>query len=191
MAPGPITAATLTAGSHRRDAGALIALGHIAIELPLILLLAAGLGSQLQWMPVRAAIGLAGGCVLIWMGGQLLWDLRDSPADLPSAVERHPFVTGLVLTAANPYFFVWWATVGLTLTSQALQLGGLALLLFALAHWLCDVSWLTVLSWAGFKGTEAFGPRMQSAISAVCGLVLVAFGLRFVCGAATHLAQLV
>ena len=157
MAPGPMTAATLTAGSHRRNAGALIALGHIAIELPLILALAAGLGGLLESIFVRSAIGLAGGIVLIWMGGLLLWNLRAGPTDSPTSVDRHPFLTGVVLTVANPYFLVWWATVGLTLTSQALHFGLLALLLFALVHWLCDVGWLTVLSWAGFKGAEVYG----------------------------------
>ncbi len=193
MAPGPITAATLTAGSHRRNAGAgaVIALGHIAIELPLILALAAGLGGLLESIPVRSAIGLAGGAVLIWMGGQLLWNLRGGPADTPTSVDRHPFLTGVVLTAANPYFLVWWATVGLTLTLQALHFGLLALLLFALVHWLCDVGWLTVLSWAGFKGAELYGARMQTTVSLICGLVLCGFGIQFAVSAASQLSRLI
>jgi len=40
MAPGPITAATLAAGARGRHAGAMICLGHVVVELPLILLLA-------------------------------------------------------------------------------------------------------------------------------------------------------
>jgi threonine/homoserine/homoserine lactone efflux protein len=191
MAPGPITAATLTAGSHRRNAGAVIALGHIAIELPLILALAAGLGGLLESIPVRSAIGLTGGIVLVWMGGQLLWNLRGAPPDAQTSVDRHPFLTGVVLTAANPYFLVWWATVGLTLTLEALHIGLLALLLFALVHWLCDLGWLTVLSWAGFKGAEIYGPRMQTAVSTICGLVLCGFGVKFAINAATQLSQLV
>lgn len=37
MAPGPITAATLAAGERNRHAGTWICIGHIAVELPLIL----------------------------------------------------------------------------------------------------------------------------------------------------------
>lgn len=44
MAPGPITAATLAAGTRSRHAGVLVALGHLVIELPLVLLLVAGIG---------------------------------------------------------------------------------------------------------------------------------------------------
>ncbi len=61
MAPGPITAATLAAGERNRHAGAWICGGHIAVELPLILLLAAGLGTFLESKGIRAGIGLVGG----------------------------------------------------------------------------------------------------------------------------------
>ena len=59
--PGPITAATLAAGERNRHAGAWICIGHIAVELPLILLLAAGLGTFLESKGIRAGIGLVGG----------------------------------------------------------------------------------------------------------------------------------
>ncbi len=179
LAPGPITAATLSAGSQRRDAGVLIALGHMLIELPLILLLAAGLGTHLVSPVLRATIGLAGGGVLLWMGLQLLRSLRSATVHEATSAERHPLLTGVILTAANPYFLIWWATVGLALTSQALHYGLLALVLFAIVHWLCDLVWLMVLSWAGFKGTEVFGSRMQTIVSASCGVVLLGFGLKF------------
>jgi threonine/homoserine/homoserine lactone efflux protein len=44
MAPGPITAAIPAVGTRSRHAGVLVALGHLAVELPLILLLVAGIG---------------------------------------------------------------------------------------------------------------------------------------------------
>ncbi len=56
MAPGPITAATLAAGARSRHAGAMIALGHAVVEMPLILLLVVGVGSFLESSAVRAGI---------------------------------------------------------------------------------------------------------------------------------------
>ncbi|MEN6558051.1 MAG: LysE family transporter, partial [Thermoguttaceae bacterium] len=44
MAPGPITAATLAAGARNRHAGAWICAGHVLVELPLVVFIAAGLG---------------------------------------------------------------------------------------------------------------------------------------------------
>ena len=177
MAPGPITAATLAAGTRSRHAGVLIALGHLIVELPLILLLVAGIGKFLQSSGTRVGIGLAGGAFLLLMGGQLLLSLRATDSDPASSTQRHPFWSGVVLTAANPYFLVWWATVGLTMACQAMEFGLLVLGLFALVHWLCDLIWLEVLSLVGFKCTEAFGERSQKIVSAVCGVLLLGFGL--------------
>lgn len=75
------------------------------------------------------------------MGVQLLNSLRAEQADSNATVQRHPLVSGIVLSG-NPYFLIWWATVGLTLTSQAMEFGVLALVVFLLIHWLCDVGWL-------------------------------------------------
>jgi len=179
MAPGPITAAALESGSRLRHAGALIALGHLVVELPLILLLVAGLGAFLEARQVQAAIGLAGGAFLLFMGLQLLLSLRKAVGAAAAPVTRHPFWTGIVLTAANPYFLMWWATVGLVLTGQAMQLGLLALALFVPVHWLCDLGWLEVLSQAGFKGSRAFGQRSQQVVSVVCAVLLLGFGAKF------------
>lgn len=180
MAPGPITAATLAAGPRNRHAGAWICAGHVAVELPLILILAGGLGTFLQSQGIRAGIGLVGGLLLLLMGVQLLASLRTSDTGTATEVQRHPFWIGVVLSGANPYFILWWATVGLTLTSQAMEFGLLTLVLFALIHWLCDLGWLEVLSFAGFKGSQAFGNRSQKAISLICAVLLLGFGVKFI-----------
>jgi len=72
-----------------------------------------------------------------------------------------------VLTGGQPYFLLWWATVGLTLTNHAMEWGVLALGLFALVHWMCDLGWLEVLSFAGFKGSEHWQTCPED-ISLIC-----------------------
>ncbi len=66
------------------------------------------------------------------------------------------------------------------LTAQAMQFGWLALALFALLHWLCDLGWLEILSLAGYKGSQAFGARSQKVISLVCAAAMLGFGLKFI-----------
>ena len=188
MAPGPITAATLAAGTRSRHAGVLIALGHLVVEFPLILLLVAGIGKFLQSSGIRVGIGLAGGAFLLLMGVQLLLSLRATDNTPASPTQRHPFWSGVVLTGANPYFLLWWATVGLAMAGQSMKFGPLVLVLFALVHGLCDLIWLEVLSLVGFKGTEAFGQRSQKIVSAVCGVLLLGFGLKFVWDAGVTIA---
>jgi len=189
LAPGPITAATLAAGAERRHAGALVALGHLVVEGPLILLLVAGIGAFLQTEGVRAGIGLAGGGFLLLMGVQLGMNLRGLEMGASAAVQRHPFWTGIVLTGANPYFLLWWATIGLALAVQAAELGPLALALFATVHWLCDLGWLEVLSLAGHKGSEAMGVKRQRIVLAFCAVVLLGFGVKFIIDASVSIVR--
>jgi len=169
MAPGPMTAATLAAGTRRKHAGAIIALGHAAIEFPLMLVIIGGAGRLFEMQGVKTGIGLAGGAFLLVMGVQLLMAVRSASSDTQETDRRHPFMTGVILTGANPYFLIWWATVGLALATQAVKWGMLAFVLFAVLHWLCDLVWLEALSLASRKGTELFGKRIQQAVLSYVG----------------------
>ena len=187
LQPGPITAATMVAGTRRPHAGAMVALGHAVVEFPLMLLVLAGAGTIFESESARIGIGLIGGTVLIFMGGQLALAFARPGADDDVDRGRHPFVTGVILSAGNPYFLIWWAIVGLALATEALLFGPVAFALFAVIHWLCDLVWLEVLSFASFKGTEVFGDRVQKVVLAVCAVALLLFGAMFVIGAGGRL----
>ncbi len=179
MAPGPVTAATLAAGTRSRYAGILIALGHGIVEIPLVLLVAAGMGRIFSIPGVTLGIKIAGGAFLLLLGAQMLRDARGTDG-LPSRhATGNPLWIGIALTGGNPYFLLWWVTVGLALTTQAIQMGVFAFVLFATVHWLCDLVWLTILSWTSFKGTTLFGPRSQRIVLAVCGAALIVVGVMF------------
>jgi threonine/homoserine/homoserine lactone efflux protein len=174
-----MTAATLAAGTRSRHAGAVIALGHAAIEVPLMLLIVAGAGTVFQHPPVKMGIGLAGGAFLVFMGIQLLAAALKAANSQQIADHRHPFMTGVLLTAANPYFLIWWATIGLALTTQAVSFGAGVFVLFCIVHWLCDLIWLEALSFASYQGTELLGGRLQPIVLLFCGVMLCVFGVLF------------
>jgi threonine/homoserine/homoserine lactone efflux protein len=179
LAPGPITAATLAAGVRSPHAGAVIALGHAAIEAPLMLLIVAGAGAVFQVPSIKLGIGLAGGAFLLFMGSQMLASVPAARTIDNQTEQRHPFLTGVVLTAANPYFLLWWATVGLALATEAVSFSIMVFVLFAVLHWLCDLIWLEILSYASHKGTEVLGGRLQQVVLLVCGIMLLVFGVVF------------
>jgi threonine/homoserine/homoserine lactone efflux protein len=187
MAPGPITAATLAAGTRSRHAGSLIAVGHGLIEFPLILLVIAGAGTLLASRAVTVGIGLVGGGVLVVMGAGMLRNLGKPAGTAGKRVGRGPVLTGVILTGTNPYFLLWWLTVGLNLTTRALQIGALALGLLAAVHWLCDLVWLEALSFTSFKGTKLLGAGVQKIVLGVCSVALIGLGLFFAVDAVNHL----
>ncbi len=183
MAPGPITAATITMGTRSRYAGIIISAGHIVIELPVIVLIILGFNKILESSKTQIAIGFAGGIFLLLMGVQMLRGLGRAQYQSEKKYKASPFVTGIILSATNPFFLLWWATIGLGLAMNASSLGIFALVLFALVHWLCDFVWLGALSWASFAGSELLGPGKLRLVLTICALAMFFFAVKFIYGA--------
>ena len=189
MQPGPVTATAIAIGGRNRYAGALIALGHAIIEFPLMVLIMLGIGKVLKSPKFQIVIGLAGGVVLLVMGIQMLMASKAENDSHQKNTRDKPVLAGLILSAGNPYFLLWWATIGLALATTAIGFGIWAFALFALVHWLCDCLWLQALSWASFKGSTLLGPRTQRIVLMICSIALLAFGLMFLCKAAGTLIK--
>jgi threonine/homoserine/homoserine lactone efflux protein len=180
MAPGPVTAAAIGMGTRSRYAGMLIAVGHGIVEFPLIVLIVLGLGRILKLPTAQIIIGLAGGAFLLIMAIQMLKSLRAAEEQQTKTTKSTPVVTGIILSASNPYFLLWWATVGLTLATTATGIGIWAFVIFAIVHWLCDFIWLGALTWASFKGSVLLGPRGMRIVLMICAAALFFFGLFFI-----------
>ena len=158
MQPGPVTATAIKMGTRNRWAGTLIAIGHGVIELPLMVIIIFEIGEYFKIEKVQVAIGLAGGAFLLIMAG-------------------------IILSGSNPYFLLWWATVGLALATQAVAWGIWAFVLFALTHWFVDLIWLQLLSFASFKGSVLLSKHGLKIVLAFCAAALLFFGLYFVISA--------
>jgi threonine/homoserine/homoserine lactone efflux protein len=180
MAPGPVTAVAIASGARNRYAGILMAIGHGIVEFPLMIVIVLGAGTLLKSTGARIGIGLVGGAFLLLMGSQMLLSLRKDQIQSTSGMRHKPLVAGIILSGGNPYFLLWWATVGLALCTRASSLGIWAFALFALVHWLCDLIWLSFLSYASFKGSHGFGGHLQSAVLLICGTALLCFGFFFI-----------
>lgn len=181
LAPGPVTAAAIGMGSRNRLAGVLMALGHGIVEFPLMVLLLFGVGQFIRLAPAKIVIGLAGGGFLVFLAVQMFRGLSKSGHEQAQAARGSPLAAGILLSAGNPYFLIWWATAGLALITTARNNFGLwAFGLMALAHWSCDLVWLTTLSWASFKGSALLGPSRQRIVLGVCAAAMLGFGLYFI-----------
>ncbi len=183
MAPGPLTVVVVGKGAQSARAGAAIAVGHGVIEFPLMALLVVGLAPFFTRPAFAAWVGLAGGLVLLWMGADLVRTLR-RPVAVSERRETSALVAGILMTAGNPYFLVWWATVGATLVLRAWGFGFWRFALFAVVHWSLDLVWYFFLSAASHRGARLLGDRFRMGVSLVSGALLLYFGVRFVVDAA-------
>jgi threonine/homoserine/homoserine lactone efflux protein len=178
MAPGPLSAVTMSKGSDSPHAGVLIAVGHGIIEFPLMIAILFGFGYFFNEPYVKLSIGLAGGLFLLFMAYSMFKSYRgDTSASADNS--RSPVAAGMVLSAANPYFMIWWATVGAAMLMQSAGFGAAGIIVFMIAHWICDLAWSWFLSALSFRGGSFFGKKFQKGVFAVSGLALVIFGVKF------------
>ncbi len=178
MMPGPVTAAAITKGYRDRNAGALIAVGHAVIEIPLIALIYLGFAHYFTSPEVKKVVGIVGGLMLVFMGVVLFRAMRKAigeRADLP----YNSITAGIIMTGANPYFFLWWATVGAALIASAISFGILGLVLFGLIHWTCDLGWYQTISVSVFKSRHLWSAKVQKIVFGICALILIGFGVWF------------
>jgi threonine/homoserine/homoserine lactone efflux protein len=183
IAPGPITAVTVSKGTKSPHAGAIIALGHGIVEIPLMILILYGFGDILKITYIKAIIGLLGGLFLLKMGLGLLKGIKQAKVDSSNGPSS-PLRAGIILTLANPYFLVWMATIGSILIFRSYTFGLLGFTVFIIAHWSCDFLWLYFLSALSFKGGQFFGKRLQQVLFLICGVFLLFFGAKFIFDAA-------
>ncbi len=180
--PGPVTAVVISKGAQSRWAGAMVAIGHGIVEIPLIAIIYfiySGFSDFVNKDSVQIALGLAGGLVLIWMAvgafraQPMSTDIKnDNPA-------RGAVLAGIATTALSPFFLLWWATTGAKIVSEAQNFNG-GVVAMGTAHFLCDAGWLLLLSLVVFQSKRLWTPKVHRTIFAVCGLTLAGFGVYFI-----------
>jgi threonine/homoserine/homoserine lactone efflux protein len=179
MAPGPLTAATITKGYNDKYAGAFIALGHALVELPLMALIYFGFASFLASPEIKRVVGLAGGALLIFMGLMLFRTMSKTIGEAAADLPYNSLTTGIMLTGANPYFFLWWATIGIALIYGAAEFGIYGLIIFAIVHCACDLFWEQFISYTVFKTRHLWTLKVQKVVFGICAIVLIGFGVWF------------
>jgi threonine/homoserine/homoserine lactone efflux protein len=177
LAPGPTLIATIQASMKRGwSAGPLVTLGHIMVEVVMVGFIVAGLSlfiGDYAW--VIAGIG---GFALVIFGILTILESRQAHLDITENTQSttSPFLAGAVTSISNPYFWIWWFTVGSALLIGAYQGGIILVLAFILGHWMADLGWLTLVSVSIHKGRFILKEKQYRLILASCGVFLMCFG---------------
>ena len=149
LMPGPLLTVTISETMHRgARTGPLMMCGHSLLELLLITCLVAGLAPLINLPQVFVAISLAGGAILLWMAVTMLRGIPSMSlvTTQDSERRRNLLLTGVMLSLVNPYWLIWWATIGLGYILQTLQYGAAGLAAFFLGHILADFCWYSLVS---------------------------------------------
>ncbi|SJZ78231.1 LysE family transporter [Selenihalanaerobacter shriftii] len=186
MMPGPLLTATVNESYHKgASAGPRIILGHSILELLLIIGLIMGLGSFLVLSSVKITISIVGGLFLLWMGIGIIKDAGFSKVKLELAAvgsnkSLQPEAIGVLTSISNPYWTIWWATIGLGYVTMAWEQGIIGLIVFYLGHISADFIWYTGVSFGIASGKEMLSDNIYRIILLICGVFLVGLSLYFI-----------
>jgi len=199
MVPGPLLTYTIIKSAQSRGRGYLmgawIIAGHALLEMVIIFALLLGFSFVLKNQMVVKGIGLAGGILLVWFGASIIRDIlrrristtfideangtQSSQTSNPSRTISNPVIGGIFISMANPYWWIWWVTIGFAfiLEFNISFENWPRLLAFFLGHEAGDLAWYLVVSTLAFFGLRHLNRKIYYSILALCGLFMIAFGI--------------
>ena len=105
-------------------------------------------------------IGIAGGGLLLYMGIRMVL-MRGDTEVVKQAFPTHPLVAGIITTISNPYFILWWATIGVLLIITALTFGWVGVITFIIVHESCDLGWDWLVSYTVYKSKKLWTNKIH------------------------------
>lgn len=199
--PGPLLTYNIQL-SYKKGfwAGPQIIIGHAVLEALLVIGLMLGLGKIIQLPAVKITLFIIGGLLLAWMGwgliaaerrstgqGLVLTEKETAAAGVGEVKSRsrldatglHPVIAGALISVSNPYWLLWWSTLGLVLITQAVGAGAIGVVAFYTGHILSDLLWYSFISLAIAKGRNLIPDTFYRGLLLICGLFLLVFAGMF------------
>jgi threonine/homoserine/homoserine lactone efflux protein len=179
LAPGPTLVATINA-SINGDwmTGLKISLGHAIVELFFVILILLGLTTAA--LPYTSVIAGIGGIALVVFGALTIAGSRQATMSTsPIQTVANPYLAGLVTSVANPYFWIWWLSIGSAMVIAGLEGGLIFAGAFMIGHWTADTVWYTLVSTGVSQGRTLLSDTTYRKIMIFCGIFLILFGIYY------------
>ena len=199
MSPGPLLTYTIIksvqTSKHGYLMGLWIIIGHAILELGIIILLLLGFSFILKNIIVIRIVGIVGGLILVFFGLSIVRDVYfgNISADFlnPSDMQNHeavssisrglenPVIGGIMVSMSNPYWWVWWATIGLAFMIQfdISFRQWPKLVAFFLGHEAGDLIWYLIVSTLSFFGLRHLNKKAYYGILVFCAIFMIIFGV--------------
>ena len=189
MMPGPLLTYNIERSLKRGWlTGIFVTLGHALLELAVVALFAFGFGRILDNTWPRITILFLGGIVLLWFGVDMVRgaikgsvQVKAEQAEQGRSGNIEIMFKSAAISMLNPYFLLWWVTVGLGfLTSSNASAGLFGVMLFYFGHILADFTWYFAVSLLCDRVGRFIGGRAYRWIIASLGVALGFFAVKFI-----------
>jgi len=178
--PGPLM--TMTIGESARSGpwvGPKMIAGHAVLEVVLLVAIFFGLAPLFKQELFFIIIALLGGAIMIWMAQSMFrslpkLEIKTTDTDTKT---MNVYLAGILMSLANPYWIIWWATIGLGYVMHSQKLGFVGIVFFFVGHILGDLVWYAAISFAVGKGRKFFGNKTYRILVGTCAVFLALFAV--------------
>ena len=181
MAPGPLFAANISYGLREgAKSGVKMATGHAIVELPLVILLGIGVFSLESFPEFRTVISILGAITLfVFAALQIRTVLKEKELSVTNP-KQGALITGVLLSGLNPFFIIWWLTIGFKLISDAMMIWAFSgmVIMFGLHIWM-DFAWLGGISFLASKSLKILSNKNYKILMIGLSGMLIYFGITF------------
>ena len=181
MLPGPLFAANVVYGlKEGKIAGIKMAVGHTVVEFPLIILLGIGVLSLDIFPEYRIWITLIGAIGLFCFAALQIKSIFEKNFQKKLKPSRNSFMAGIFFTGLNPFFLIWWFTIGFKLITDSIQIWGIfgIIILFGFHIWM-DYVWLFGIAGLASKAKDVLSNKNYKILIIGLSVVLIYFGIYF------------
>lgn len=181
MSPGPLFTANIYYGLKEGvRSGIKMSAGHATVELPLMILLGVGALSLESFPQFKSAVGIFGAAGLFAFAALQLRQVFSNRVINGFHGKHGAFFAGILMSAANPFFIIWWLSIGFKLISDSIviwSIWGIGIL-FALHIWM-DFAWLGSTAYLSSKVSALLSNKGFKILIIGLSAALVYFGITF------------
>ena len=118
-----------------------------------------------------------GSVILFWMAFGMFRSLPSLHLSWEGDQKRrnHPMISGILMSVANPYWIIWWATIGLGYILYSWRFGFWGIAFFFVGHTLADLVWYSLVAAAVAGGRHFLTDRLYHGLIAICAVFLIVF----------------
>jgi len=129
----------------------------------------------------KTTIVLLGAIGLFGFAGLQIKNILTKKTQTRIQVKHGAFLTGILFSALNPFFIIWWFTIGFKLISDSIELWsywGIGIL-FGVHIWM-DFVWLGFVAFSASKAGNILSNQNYRILMIALSGVLIYFGISFV-----------
>ncbi len=176
LSPGPLLAVTIVETyKNGVKTGPLLISGHAFLEFLLISIFFTGITQFLKNQLVFKIVASFGCLVLIYIGFSMIIKKKEKKEKNKNFKNYSLPLKGIISSLSNPYWFLWWLTIGLTYFTISLKFGVKGIFIFFIGHIFADFLWYSFVSFALWKNKKFMRENIYVILCNICGVFLMGF----------------